>query len=251
MTKLGRFLFAIAIAAFGIEYLIYGRFVPGLPPAPPWTPGAPVLAYLIGVALTVAGLGIATNVRARLCAAVVGVLFFLCVFLLHGLRAEAILLNPVARTGAFESLAFGSAAFISAALLPSERSSPAGWEIAIDRLALASRYLFAFSMIVFGIQHYRAIDFIASLVPAWLPGHVFWAYLTGTGFIAAGIAIAINVRARLGATLLGVMFLLWVLLLHLPRSVAAWSNGAEWTSLFVALGLSGGAWIVAGYCGER
>jgi hypothetical protein len=41
------------------------------------------------------------------------------------------------------------------------------------------------------------------------------------------------------------MFLLWVFLLHLPRVAAAPHNGNEWTSLFVALAMSGGALLIA------
>jgi hypothetical protein len=51
--------------------------------------------------------------------------------------------------------------------------------------------------------------------------------------------------ARLGATWLGIMFLLWVLVLHAVRVAAALHNGDEWASLFVALALSGGSFILA------
>jgi hypothetical protein len=37
----------------------------------------------------------------------------------------------------------------------------------------------------------------------------------------------------------------WVLMLHLPRVLAQPAMRAEWTSLFVALALCGGAWLVA------
>jgi uncharacterized membrane protein YphA (DoxX/SURF4 family) len=242
----GRILFAVAIAAFGAEYLFYGRFLAGVPPAPAWTPGAPLSAYALGAVLVLAAVSIAINVKARLSAAVVGIIFLLCVFLLHILKAEDILLHGGARTSAFEALALGCGALMLAAQLPAESPGTA-WNLAIDRLALVSRFLFAFSLLVFGVQHYMYADFIATLVPAWLRWHLFWVYLTGTGFIAAGIAIAINVRARLGATLLGGMFLSWVLLLHLPRSIVARTNIDEWTSLFVALGMCGAAWIVASW----
>jgi hypothetical protein len=58
LIKLGPCLFAISIAAFGIQYLIYGRFEGGLPPVPPWTPGGSVLAYVIGAALIAVGVSI-------------------------------------------------------------------------------------------------------------------------------------------------------------------------------------------------
>ena len=235
----GRYLFAIAVAAFGIDYLLHGHFATGHPPAPGYTPGAPWTAYLLGAYLVLAALGIVTGVAARRCALALGVLFFLCVVLLHGFQFMGIVLHGGARTEAFEALAFGCEAFILAALLPGRPSA------AIDRLALVARFVFALSLIVFGVQHFLYAGYIATLVTAWIPGHLFLVYLSGVGFIAAGIAIAINVQARLAATAIGAMLLLWVLVLHLPRAIAAWSNGDEWSSLFVALGIGGGSLVVA------
>jgi uncharacterized membrane protein len=51
---------------------------------------------------------------------------------------------------------------------------------------------------------------------------------------------------RLAGTLLGVMFLLFVMMLHIPRIVTHARDGNEWTSGFVALAMCGGAWILAG-----
>src|ERR1700730_6784271 len=86
LLKVGRFCFAISIAFFGLQYLLYGRLVGGLPPVPPWTPGGRGLAYLIGVALIATGLSIATLWHARLSATSLGVLFLLCVVFLLALR---------------------------------------------------------------------------------------------------------------------------------------------------------------------
>jgi hypothetical protein len=100
-------------------------------------------------------------------------------------------------------------------------------------------------MVVFGVQHFMYAPFIAFLVPSWIPGHLFWAYFTGSAFIAAGLSIATRIFAPLAATLLGIMFLLWLLVLHVPRVVAQPRNGDEWTSAFVALAFAGGSFILA------
>jgi hypothetical protein len=78
-----------------------------------------------------------------------------------------------------------------------------------------------------------------------IPGHLFWTYFTGAGFIATGLEIVTNIYARLAGFMLGVMFLLWVLVLHAPRAIAAMHNGDEWTSLFVALAMGGASFILA------
>jgi uncharacterized membrane protein YphA (DoxX/SURF4 family) len=113
------------------------------------------------------------------------------------------------------------------------------------------RFLFAISLLVFGIQHLMYGAFVATLIPKWIPGHLFWAYFVGGAFIAAALAIVSGKLAPLAATLLGTMFFLWVVMLHAPRVVGALHNANEWTSLFVALAMSGGSWIVAGATAGR
>ena len=54
------------------------------------------------------------------------------------------------------------------------------------------------------------------------------------------------IGGRLGAVLLGVMFLLWVVVLHAPRVLGSLHNGDEWSSAFVALAMSGGSFMIAG-----
>ena len=57
-----------------------------------------------------------------------------------------------------------------------------------------------------------------------------------------------SVQARLAATLLGIMVLVWVAILHLPRVAAASNGGKEWTRTWwrwrwaVRLGWSREAW---------
>jgi len=244
LLKVGRLCFAISIAFFGFQYLLYGRFMGGLPPVPPWTPGGRVLAYLMGVVLLAAGLSIATLWKARLSAIGLAVLFLLCVLFLHSLHASAILYDGVDRTRAFEALALSAMAFVLAGILPLEVGFLEPRNI-LNKVVTFGRMLFAISMIVFGVQHFMYAGFITFLIPSWIPGHLFWAYFTGSAFIAAGLCIATRIFAPLAATLLGIMFLLWVLVLHAPRVVAQPRNGDEWTSAFVALAFAGGSFILA------
>jgi uncharacterized membrane protein len=251
LAKLGRLFFAVSLAFFGLQYLLHGRFMSGLPPVPPWTPGGALFSYLTGVALIAASVSIAAKRKARLSATLLGILFFLCVILLHALHARAILLHGNERTGAFEALAISSAAFVLAGALPKERPYFGSEDNVTEKLATLGRFFFALSMVVFGVQHFLYAGFIASLEPSWIPGHLFWAYFTGVGFIAAGPAIAVKIQGRLAAFMLGLMFFLWVTLLHAPRVAAGLHNADEWTSLFVALAMCGGSLIVAGAMSKK
>jgi hypothetical protein len=55
---------------------------------------------------------------------------------------------------------------------------------------------------------------------------------------------------RLSGILLGMMFLLWVVLLHAPRVAMSPHNGNEWTSEFVALAMCGASFVLAGALGH-
>ncbi|HUC52872.1 MAG TPA: hypothetical protein VMR90_02425 [Candidatus Cybelea sp.] len=101
------------------------------------------------------------------------------------------------------------------------------------------------SLVVFGVQHFIYGGFVATLVPAFMPGRLFWAYFVGVAFFAAAIGILTRMLARAAATMLGLMFFLFVVLLHIPRIIGKTSDGNEWTSGFVALAMCGGAWILA------
>jgi uncharacterized membrane protein len=242
----GRWFFAIGMVVYGVQYIGYGRFVGGLPPVPPWTPGGAVGAYLLGVVLIATGVSIAINKKARLSAMVVGGLFSFCVAFLHSLHLSAVIHNGVDRTRALEPLALAAAAFVLAGVLPRQGAGSRAPDAGSDQLILVGRLLWAFTMVIFGAQHFMYAAFIATLIPAWIPGHLFWVYFTGMGFIAAGLAIAVNVLGQLAAAMLGLMLLLWVLVLHAPRVIAQPHNGDELSSLFVALATGGGALVIAG-----
>src|SRR6267154_6545687 len=114
-----------------------------------------------------------------------------------------------------------------------------------DMRKTLGRIFVAISLVVVGFQHFIYGGFVATLVPAFMPGRLFWAYFVGVAFFAATIGILTRMLARPAATMLGVMFFLFVMLLHIPRIIGKSNDGNEWTSGFVALAMCGGAWILA------
>ena len=237
VLTIGRVLFAIAVCAFGVQVLLYGRFSAGLPPWPPSTPGAPLAAYVLGVVLILCGVCFVIPAFARQAALGVAILFGIGA-LLHLVHVPQLFSDGQERTHFFQALALGAAALVLYGALEM-------WRVRAGGLERAGRYVFALCLIVFGVQHFEYAPFIASLIPAWVPDRLPLAYITGSAFIAAGLAIATGLLARLGAALIGLMFFLWVAVLHGPRVSSARLNGNEWSSLFVALGMAGASWIVA------
>jgi len=234
---------------FGVQYLVYGRYEGGLLPVPPWTPGGAILSYAVGVFLIFAALSMAAKWNVRLFATLLGLLFFFCVVFLHLQHLSEVVHNGRERTRALEPLSIAGAAFVLAGIFPGGGNAP--WEEAVTGFSRAGRHIFALPMILFGIQHFMYSAFIATLIPAWIPAHLFWVYFTGVGMIAAGICISTQILGRLAAVFLGLMFLLWTVCLHAPRVMASLHNGDEWSSAFVALALAGASFFIATTIGNR
>jgi hypothetical protein len=245
LRHFGRLLFATGTAAFGAQYLLQGHYLGGLPPVPPWAPGGSIGAYLVGVFLIVAAVCIAAQWNARLFAALIGTLFLICVVFLHLQHFSDVIHKGNDRTRALEPLALAAAAFVLAGTFSIGYAKSSTWQTALGIASKLARFVFAFTLIIFGWQHFEYAAYLASLVPAWLPAHLLWIYFTGVGFIAAGASIALKILGRLSATLLGLMFFLWVVILHAPRVFASLRNADEWSSLFVALAMAGASFLLA------
>jgi uncharacterized membrane protein len=248
-------IFGVAIAALGVEHLVCAniaaqpfpaRFHAIVIPVIPWIPAHPWLAYVIGAALLVAGLSILVNVRARAGALLVGGIFLGSDLILHVPRMIVVPENWGLRGEVCEMLALSSAAFILAGTLPRADGSAGRWDRA---LANSGRVVFGIAAVVFGVDHFLALDLIASLVPVWMPGHIFLASLTGAAMIVAGVSILMKWMGGLGAFGLGVVFLLFVVTLHFPRVLAAPRSPDEWSSALIALGMWGASWICVSVAG--
>jgi hypothetical protein len=244
LVQAGRILFAIALLFFGIEFFIYASGTSGPLPGPPWARGGTVAAWLIWAGFVAAALSITSGKLGRWTSMVLGICLLLFGLIHYGPVLVARLHDPGPWTVLFELLALGGGSFIIAASFPPLHDG--AWRT----VAAVGRYLVAVSLVVFAVQHFMYARFVADLVPAWIPTRLFWAYFTGIAFVAAALAIAANKMVRIAATLLGTMFFLWVVLLHVPRVAGALRNGDEVTSLFVALAMSGVSFVLAGVYGN-
>jgi uncharacterized membrane protein len=114
------------------------------------------------------------------------------------------------------------------------------------RLTRLGQLTFGVCAMVFGGAHFVYMNLTAPLVPKWLPPtQQFWGYLTGVGFIAAGIAILTGVRSRLAAILLTVMLASFGLLANGPVLLADHSSHWNWSESAVNLAVVGSAWVLA------
>ena len=88
-----------------------------------------------------------------------------------------------------------------------------------DRVASFGKYLYAFMLMMFGIAHLVNAEFVKTIVPGWIPGNLFWTYLTGVALMGAGLSIFINVKVRQIMSLLAIMLFIWLIVVHLPSTI--------------------------------
>lgn len=86
----------------------------------------------------------------------------------------------------------------------------------LDKLILFGPLFYVAPIAAFGTEHFTITKIIASLVPNWIPWHMFWAYLVGACFVVAALSVVTGIQARLAAGLLGLNFFLFVVLMDAP-----------------------------------
>jgi len=115
----------------------------------------------------------------------------------------------------------------------------------LDKLVLLGPLFYAMPVAAFGTEHFTLTKVIASLIPAWIPWHLFWTYLVGTCFIAAGLSVVTRIQTRLAASLLALTFFLFVVLRDLPGWIRNPHNRFALTLALRELAFSGGPLALA------
>jgi hypothetical protein len=192
------------------------------------------------VAFLAAAAGIFYRLMARPAATMLGVMFFLFVVLLHIPRIITNSNDGNEWTSGFVALAMCGGAWVLASATPLVDRETA------DPFLKFGRYIFAMAFVAFGIQHFVYARYGAGLGPPWFLGRPVWTSLIGGVLVAAGVAIFVANRARIGAMLLGAILFLFFLLLYIPRIAGQLHNPGPWTSGFEILALCGCAIVLAG-----
>jgi len=120
-----------------------------------------------------------------------------------------------------------------------------------DKLILFGPLFYAAPLAAFGTEHLTLTKVIASLVPKWIPWHLFWAYLVGVCFIAAALSLVTRIQARLAASLLGFTFFLFVVLMDIPGWAHDPRNRFALALVLRQLSFSGGALALAASLTEQ
>jgi uncharacterized membrane protein YphA (DoxX/SURF4 family) len=115
----------------------------------------------------------------------------------------------------------------------------------VEKLLLFGPLFYAAPVAGFGAEHFTQAAGIASMVPKFIPGHLFWAYFIGACFIAAGFSLVTRIQAQLAASLLGLTFFLFVLLIDAPGWARQPGNRIAAALAMRELAFSGGGLALA------
>jgi len=227
-------LYGVGAIALGLVGIAFGDFALQWQPVPKDFPSRLPLAYAAGALTLIAG-GLAVARRtAQAGVLVLSAIYTLWALVLHGPHALAHPLQSAAWLGLCEISAMAAGGF---ALYFAMKGNA--------RAVVASRVVFGLCALLFGLTHFVYGAFTASMVPAWLPFPLAWAYATGAGHAAAGLALVTGIRARTAAQMLAMMMGSFVILLHLPRVLGDPGSHVEWAMLAIATTLTGSAWGLA------
>jgi uncharacterized membrane protein len=250
LMPFGRLFFAIPMGVFGTDHLADAVNIAKI--VPRWMPWHMFWTYFVGVALIAASLSIILKIQARLAGTLLGCMFLLFIAMMdiHALQVTHGSVRFWALT--LRDLTFSGGAFAVAACRWSKTASGgANW------LVIPARFFVGIPAIFFGVQHFlhRTMEPgfpLGQITPAWIPGNIFWVYLTGSALAVCGACFVVNVKTRPAAIYLGIVILLIVLFIYVPVTIGKPSDlDTGLNSLLDTLALSGTALVLADAMGER
>lgn len=234
--------FAVGMIGLGILTLIYGDFALVWQPVALWVPGRTALAYLSGVIMLLGGAGLLF--RATVAWSVRLLFPYLIVWAL--LKVPAVVVAPQMEAvwlGIGELTVLLSGGWILFACLSAlHEGSPLSFLTGVKGIRMA-RILFAVSVIPIGISHFVYVNETASMVPAWLPYHIGWGWLTGAGHIAAGLGVLFSIFPRAAAWAEAAMIGIFTLLVWEPAIATEPKARLPWTAFFISWAI--GAAVIA------
>jgi uncharacterized membrane protein len=238
LKDLSRFFLAATMIAIGLIALVSGTFAPIWQPVPEVVPGRLLLTYLSTFILLGCGAGLLSKRTAG--SAAIVLLAYLTIWTIL-FKVPFIIRAPlveVSYQSCGENLVLVAAAWALYVWF--------GKGVLAGSAALRiAHLLYGLALIAFGLSHFFYLEMTAPLVPQWLPGHVFWAYLTGGIYLTSGLAIAVGFAAPSAALVAAVQITLITLLVWGPILFAGPMTAEHWQETIVSWALTAAAWVVA------
>ena len=237
-------LFAAGMMGLGVLAFIYGDFALVWQPVAPWVPGRTVLAYASGALMLLVGAGLLFRATAAWAARVL----FPYLILWALLKVPALVVAPQIE-GVW--LGFGELAMLLAggwvlfARLGEIRDDSWLRFASGDRGIRIAKYLFAVWVIPVGLSHFFYSKATIDLIPPWIPGRLFFAYLTGAGHIASGLGVLFSVMPCVALLAEAAMLTAITLLVWAPRVLAHPATRMPWTAFWISWAITAAVWVLA------
>jgi putative oxidoreductase len=109
--------------------------------------------------------------------------------------------------------------------------------------------LYALVIGFFGVNHFLNGTGFQNTVPSFIPGGIFWVYLTGAALIAASISFLTGIQTKAAGFFLAIYLIVVVLTVHLPALMHSTGSpliSIALTNLIKDTGLAGAALMIAG-----
>jgi uncharacterized membrane protein len=216
---------AVSLAVFAPEHFRGPAFVQGM--VPPYMPMPAFWAYFVGTALLAAATSLTVRKYVRLSSTLLGLMFFLFVCMLYLPSALRHPGNRFAWAYVLRDLSFAAGGWAVAGVAW-RAASP----VVAKGMILFARFVLAIAAIVYGVDHFLHPAFapgvpLEKVSPAWVPFPSVWGYLAGAVLLAAGIALALNLRARMAAASIGAVMTFFTLFLYAPILILALHGSAD------------------------
>lgn len=244
VLALGPLFLAVPMAVFGADHFVAPAAIARIVPA--WMPWHLFWAYFVGTALFAAALSILTRKHASLAAALLALMLFSFVLLIHVPNLLAEPGDRFALAILLRDLSFSTGALVlSTAGYRESRPASACWTM------IFARFSIAVTTLVFGLEHFLHPGFVPVVplrqpMPAWMPAGTALGYASGAVMLVCGAALIAGWRARAAATWLGVFVAAIVLLVYLPILIANAADIAKGLNYFAdTLTFSGSVLLVA------
>jgi uncharacterized membrane protein YphA (DoxX/SURF4 family) len=229
----GSVLLGLCFIGAGLQHFIYLQFVATLVPA--YMPVRIFWAGFVGVAMILAGVSFLLRRRTTLAALLLSIMMASFIVMIHipKLIAATHEINNWIR--AMQDLAILGTAL----MLTSQKS-----------FNKAGIYLYALPIILLGAAHFMHPALITPKIPAFLPATSVFDFVVGAAMVGLAVCIIAKQYAQIAALSLGILLLVFALLYSVPTLAANIKNGAEWTTLLLALAVAAGGFVAAGKVGK-
>ncbi len=115
----------------------------------------------------------------------------------------------------------------------------------LEKLVVLGPVFFAAPLAAFAGEHLTIPEAIKPIIPVWIPARLFLVYFVGAALYAAAVSFVSRRLVLLSASLVALMFFIFVVVMHVPNAVRV-GGRLPWTVALRDLSFGAGALVLAG-----